>query len=110
VATVWRLTTLEPSDYRRAADLIREAGLEDGRYLAHGQLPVFRGELPGTDRVRLPEVATQRPDVVIVDRLYERRYPRPEVRDVARMLGLERVRVDRLDVFLPPDAISASGR
>lgn len=110
VATTGRLTTLEPSDYRRAAELLREAGLEDGRYLAHGQLPIFRGELPGTERVRLPEVAEQPPDAVIVDRLYERRYPRPEVRDVARMLGLERVRVDRLDVFLPPEAAQAVGR
>jgi hypothetical protein len=60
--------------------------------------------------VRLPEVATRPPDVVIVDRLYERRYPRPEVRDVARMLGLERVQVDRLDVFLPPAQAQALGR
>jgi 4-amino-4-deoxy-L-arabinose transferase-like glycosyltransferase len=110
VATTWRVATLQPSDYRRAADMIREAGFEDGRYLAHGSLPIFRGELPDTDRVRLPEVADQPPDVVIVDRMYERRHPRPEVRDVARRLGLERVRVDRLDVFLPPGAIPASGR
>ena len=110
VTTTWRLATLEPSDYRRAADMIREVGLEDGRYLAHGSLPVFRGELPDTDRVRLPEVATSPPDVVIVDRLYEQRHPRPEVRDVARRLGLERVRVDRLDVFLPADAAQTVGR
>jgi hypothetical protein len=110
VVTTWRVTTLEPSDYRRAAMLIREAGLEDGTVLAHGQLPIFRGELPDTDRVRLPEVAASPPDVVIVDRLYERRHPRPEVRDVARSLGLERVQVDRLDLFLPPDAAQAVGR
>jgi 4-amino-4-deoxy-L-arabinose transferase-like glycosyltransferase len=109
VTTTWRLATLHPSDYRRAADVIREAGLEDGILLAHGSLPIFRGELPATDRVRLPEVATTPPDVVIVDRLYEQRHPRPEIRDVARRLGLERVRVDRLDVFLPPDLVDRSG-
>jgi hypothetical protein len=109
VTTTWRLGTLHPSDYRRAADMVREAGLEDGTLLAHGSLPVFRGELPDTPRVRLPEVATSPPDVVIVDRLYERRHPRPEVRDLARRLGLERVRVDRLDLFLPPDVVDRSG-
>lgn len=103
-ATTWRIATLERSDYAEAAWIVRRAGVEDGPLLVHGHWPVFRGELPDTPGVRLADVAARPPHVVIVDRLFERRHPKPGVRDVARSVGLVRIQVDRLDVFIPPAA------
>jgi hypothetical protein len=107
LSTTWRIATLQRSDYAEAAAMVRDAGLEDGRLLVHGHTPVFRGELPHTERVRVDDVAARRPDVVVVDREFERRHPKPEVRDLAQDLGLVRIPVDRLDVFVPPSAVAA---
>jgi 4-amino-4-deoxy-L-arabinose transferase-like glycosyltransferase len=105
LSTTWRIATLQRSDYAEAAAMVRDAGLEDGRLLVHGHTPVFRGELPHTERVRIDDVAARSPDVVIVDRLFERRHPKPEVRELVQDLGLVRIPVDRLDVFVPPSAV-----
>jgi hypothetical protein len=99
-STTWRIATLERSDYGAAADLVREAGLDHGRVLVNGHTPVLRGELPATRRLGAVRPDDPPPDVVIVDRLFERRHPRPIVREVAARAGLRHVRVDRLDVWL----------
>ncbi len=100
-ATTWRIATVERADFGAAADLIRDSGLSGGRLLAHGHSPVFRGELPSMDLVWSGQAATRPPDVVVVDRQYEQRHPRPDIRAIARGRGLVPVRVDRLDVYLP---------
>jgi hypothetical protein len=55
-------------------------------------------------RVNLARAGDDPPDVVVVDRLYELRHPKPAVTDLARSLGLHRTRVDRLDLWMraPP--------
>jgi 4-amino-4-deoxy-L-arabinose transferase-like glycosyltransferase len=100
VSTTWRIATLERSDYAEAAALVRDAGLDRGRLLVHGHSPVLRGELPSMPRVWATAPGGPPPDVVIVDRLFERRHPNRAVRHIADAAGLEPVRVDRLDVWL----------